>query len=42
MTNRNGRVWKWNPDEMMEDNYIDFLIDEALDEEEETMLNCKN
>jgi len=26
------------PDEMMEDNYIDFLIDEALDEEEETML----
>ena len=25
-------------DEMMEDNYIDFLIDEALDEEEETML----
>jgi len=26
------------PDEMMEDNYIDFLIDEALDEEEEAML----
>ena len=26
------------PDEMMEDNYIDFLIDEALDEEEESML----
>jgi len=26
------------PDEMMEDNYIDFLIDEALDENEEEML----
>ena len=26
------------PDEMMEDNYIDFLIDEALDEDEEEML----
>jgi len=26
------------PDEMMEDNYVDFLIDEALSEEEETML----
>ena len=26
------------PDEMMENNYIHFLIDEALDEEEETML----
>ena len=26
------------PDEMMEDNYLDFLIDEALDENEEEML----
>ena len=26
------------PDEMMEENYVDFLIDEALSEEEETML----
>ena len=26
------------PDEMMENNYIDFLIDEALDEDEEEML----
>ena len=26
------------PDEMMENNYIDFLIDEALDENEEEML----
>ena len=26
------------PDEIMEDNYVDFLIDEALSEEEETML----
>ena len=26
------------PDEMMENNYIDFLIDEALDEDEEAML----
>jgi len=26
------------PDEMMEDNYMDFLIDEALDENEEEML----
>ena len=25
-------------DEVMEDNYLDFIIDEALDEEEETML----
>ena len=26
------------PDEMMEENYVDFLIDEALDDEEEEML----
>ena len=26
------------PDEMMEENYVDFLIDEALDDEEEQML----
>ena len=26
------------PDEIMEDNYIDFLIDEALDDDEEAML----
>lgn len=26
------------PDEMMEENYVDFLIDEALDEDEEEML----
>lgn len=26
------------PDEMMENNYVDFLIDEALDENEEAML----
>ena len=26
------------PDEKMEENYVDFLIDEALSEEEETML----
>ena len=26
------------PDEMMEENYLDFLIDEALDENEEAML----
>ena len=26
------------PDERMEENYVDFLIDEALSEEEETML----
>ena len=26
------------PDEMMENNYVDFLIDEALDEDEEEML----
>ena len=29
------------PDEEMEDNYLDFIIDEALDEEEEDMLMSK-
>ena len=29
------------PDEKMEDNYLDFIIDEALDEEEEDMLMSK-
>jgi hypothetical protein len=29
------------PDEEMEDNYLDFIIDEALDEEEESMLMSK-
>ena len=29
------------PDEMMEDNYLDFIIDEALSEEEESMLMSK-
>ena len=29
------------PDEQMEDNYLDFIIDEALDEEEEDMLMSK-
>ena len=29
------------PDEEMEDNYLDFIIDEALDEEEENMLMSK-
>ena len=29
------------PDEQMEDNYLDFIIDEALDEEEESMLMSK-
>ena len=29
------------PDEQMEDNYLDFIIDEALDEQEEEMLMSK-
>ena len=29
------------PDEEMEDNYLDFIIDEALDEQEEEMLMSK-
>ena len=29
------------PDDEMEDNYLDFIIDEALDEEEESMLMSK-
>jgi hypothetical protein len=29
------------PDEEMEDNYLDFIIDEALTEEEESMLMSK-
>ena len=29
------------PDEMMEDNYLDFIIDEALSEDEESMLMSK-
>ena len=29
------------PDEMMEDNYVDFLSDEALSDDEEARL-CKN
>ena len=29
------------PDEEMEDNYLDFIIDEALTEDEEDMLTSK-